>query len=265
MRPEWTIRTPAVRFLPLRGHMATAFSPPHDRRPDPPLVPVAPAKRGLPARIGRAVLFVALGYYALCVLLLVAYRFVNPPITGVQLQRYVGAAIAREPYAMERNFVPRARLPAHVGRAVVAAEDGRFWMHWGFDLKEMAAAGMEVFDGEMPRGASTIPQQLVKNLFGVTTRNPLRKLFDWALTPPALLILGRERILELYLNHVEWGRGIFGIDAAARHHYGVSAPNLSRAQAAGLAALLPNPLRRTPGNTPQYRAEILRRMGVRGW
>ena len=117
----------------------------------------------------------------------------------------------------------------------------------------------------MPRGASTITQQLMKNLFGCTCRNPVRKIYDWALTPPAELILGKERILELYLNNVEWGRGVFGIEAGARHHYGTSARGLSRSQAAGMAALLPNPLKRTPRSTPQYRSEILRRMSARGW
>ena len=171
----------------------------------------------------------------------------------------------RRPVDFERRFVPYRRLPTHVGRAVIAAEDGRFWRHRGFDLEEMRNAGMEVFEGDLPRGASTITQQLMKNLFGFAGRNPIRKLYDMGLTLPAELILGKERILELYLNHVEFGPGIFGIDAGARHHYGVGATNLSRSQAAGLAALLPNPLRRTPANTPQYRSEILRRMAHRGW
>lgn len=221
--------------------------------------------RRIAKRAGKVVLALAAGYYAACLVLLVAYRFVTPPITGVQLQRRVEALVSRQPYRLERRHVAYASLPAHVPRAVLAAEDGRFWSHWGFDLKEMRAAGMEVFDGEIPRGASTITQQLMKNLFGVTSRNPVRKLFDWALTPPAQVILGRERILELYLNSAEWAPGVFGIDAAARHHYGVRARDLSRSQAAGLAALLPNPHRRTPANTPQYRSEILRRMNARGW
>jgi monofunctional biosynthetic peptidoglycan transglycosylase len=216
-------------------------------------------------RIGQIVIGFIAAYYIAAVLLLVVYRFAAPPITGVQLQRHVESLIARREYGMRRTFVPYSRLPAHVGRAVVAAEDGRFWNHWGFDLEEMAKASTEIFDGEMPRGASTITQQLVKNLFGCACRNPVRKFFDYTLTIPAELILGKERILELYLNNVEWAPGVFGIEAAARHHYGTGARSLSRSQAAGLAALLPNPLRRTPRTTPQYRAEILRRMGVRGW
>ncbi len=236
-----------------------------------------PASRGAPGasgrarlrrtatRIGKPILAVLAGYYVLCLLLLVVYRFVDPPTTAVQLQRRVESWIAGRDYRLRKREMEYARIPTHVSRAVIAAEDGRFWRHWGFDVAEMRAASTEIFDGELPRGASTITQQLVKNLFGCACRNPVRKIFDMALTPPAELILGKERILELYLNNAEWGDGVFGIDAAARHHYGTSARGLSRSQAAGLAALLPNPLRRTPESTRQYRGEILRRMGVRGW
>jgi monofunctional glycosyltransferase len=213
----------------------------------------------------RVLLVVLLGYYVLCLVLLAAYRFVDPPATGVQLQRIIEDRIAGDDVRMRRQPVAYARLPRHVPRAVVAAEDGRFWNHWGFDFAEMRAAAGAVFQGERPRGASTITQQLVKNLFGTTHRNPVRKLYDYALTIPAELLLGKERILELYLNNVEWGPAVFGIDAGARHHYGTSARNLSRTQAAGLAALLPNPRVRTPGNTGWYRNEILRRMTRRGW
>jgi monofunctional biosynthetic peptidoglycan transglycosylase len=228
--------------------------------------PAAPSRtRRLATRVGKVVAAIALGYYAFCLLLLLVYRFAAPPLTGVQLQRRVEASVKGRQYRVQKTFVPYRQLPRHVSSAVIAAEDGRFWRHWGFDLEEMAAAGLSVFDGEIPRGASTITQQLMKNLFGGTARNPVRKLYDVTLTPPAELILGKQRILELYLNNVEWGPGVFGIEAAAKYHYGTRAKDLSRNQAAGLAALLPNPLRRTPANTPQYRSEILRRMAHRGW
>jgi monofunctional glycosyltransferase len=229
--------------------------------------PPSPRSRSqrIAVRLGKAVLAVLAGYYVLCVLLLIVYRFVAPPTTAVQLQRRVESWITRREYRQEKRFLPYSRIPRHVSRAVIVAEDGRFWRHWGFDLAEMRAASAGVFDGELPRGASTITQQLMKNLFGCACRNPVRKVFDMALTVPAELILGKERILELYLNNAEWGPGVFGIDAAARHHYGTTARGLSRSQAAGLAALLPNPLRRTPRSTSQYRAEILRRMAFRGW
>ena len=216
-------------------------------------------------RIGRWVLYVLGGYYLLCVLLLVVYRFVPPPTTGVQMQRRVEAVLSGSDYRKEHERVSLEALPAHVGRAVVAAEDGDFWNHSGFAWGEMISAGTEAASGVRIRGASTITQQLVKNLFGTTHPNPLRKVYDLTLTPVAELVLGKERILELYLNEVEWGEGRWGIESGAQHHYGVSATELSRTQAAGMAALLPNPRGRTPANTPRYRAEILRRMGARGW
>lgn len=221
--------------------------------------------RGRLRRLLRLALLIFGGYYLLCVLLLLLFRFVQPPTTGVQTQRRMEALLSGEEYDKERRLVAVEALPRHVGRAVVAAEDGRFWSHSGFDWEEMRNASRDAAGGIRIRGASTITQQLMKNLFGTTHRNPIRKVYDVALTPAAELILGKERILELYLNQVEWGEGVWGIDAAARHHYGVPAADLSRTQAAGLAALLPNPRSRTPDNTGNYRREILRRMGVRGW
>jgi monofunctional biosynthetic peptidoglycan transglycosylase len=232
-------------------------------------MPGSAARRGrVKARLIRAAKLVGVvlaAYYVLAVVLLVVYRFVNPPITGLQLQRRIESVFASGPYRPKDTPVALRTLPRHVPRAIVAAEDGRFYTHHGFDLIEMRRAGEQALEGRRARGASTITQQLMKNLFGCTCRNPVRKLYDFALTPPAELILGKQRILELYLNEVEWGRGVYGIEEAARLHYGTRARSLSATQAAGLAALLPNPRRRTPANTGQYRAEILRRMRVRGW
>ena len=232
---------------------------------EPTVDPRAPRRRGWLRRLAGIALKAFLAYYVFCVLLLVAYRFVSPPGTGVQLQRRLEARLAGRAYTPRGHDVPLARMSPHVAKAVVAAEDGRFWTHHGYDLKEMGVAGQGVVDGTRMRGASTITQQLVKNLFGCACRNPIRKVYDLTLTPAAELILGKHRILELYLDEVEWGDGIFGVDAAARKHYGVGAHDLTRSQAAGLAALLPNPRRRTPATTGEYRRDILRRMESRGW
>ncbi|MDP9349250.1 MAG: monofunctional biosynthetic peptidoglycan transglycosylase [Gemmatimonadota bacterium] len=221
--------------------------------------------RDVAVRLAKVLLALFAGVYLLFVVLLVVYRFVPPPVTGVQLQRRIEAWAAGREYDPRREHVPLDALPKHVPRAVVAAEDGRFWSHSGFDWVEMRRAGEDAAEGGRVRGASTITQQLMKNLFGCACRNPVRKVYDLALTPAAELILGKRRILELYLNQVEWGPGVWGIEAAARHHYGVGARKLSRTQAAGLAALLPNPRRRMPENTAWYRKEILRRMRNRGW
>jgi monofunctional glycosyltransferase len=246
----------------------TLFLDPGDGAIGPSAPRPSPTSRGSAVtvrRVVKALLLLVLAYYGFALALLVVYRFTPPPVTGVQVQRKLEARLAGREYSAERSYRALSALPAHVPRAVVAAEDGRFWNHSCFDLVEMGRAGREALEGGRLRGASTITQQLMKNLFGCACRNPLRKVYDLTLTPAAELILGKERILELYLNNVEWGEGVFGIEAAARHHYGVSAANLSRAQAAGLAALLPNPLKRTPANTSGYRSAILRRMSQRGW
>lgn len=227
-----------------------------------------PAARGRPRlifRIVRAALVLLAAFYLLFTLLLLLYRFVPPPITGLQLQRRIEALAAGTKYEPKKTFRRLEAISRHAPRAVVAAEDGSFWRHHGFDLEQLRTAGMEALEGRRLRGASTITQQLMKNLFGCACRNPLRKFYDLALTPAAEVILGKQRILELYLNEVEWGRGVWGIEAAARHYYGVSAGRLTRTQSAGLAALLPNPRHRTIRNTPQYRREILRRMRFYGW
>lgn len=247
--------------------------PPEDEIQEPPWAPPdadePPRGRGLARRaLGLAMKAVA-AYWLFCVVLLVVYRFAWPPVTAVQLQRKMEARVAGRAYAFQRQHVSMDAMSPHVAHAVVAAEDGRFWTHWGFDLQEMRNARRDITGGGRMRGASTIPQQLMKNLFGCACRNPLlggvRKLFDWTLTPVAELVLGRERILDLYLDSAEWGDGVFGVEAAARHHYHRSARELTRSQAAGLAALLPNPRQRTTRNTGAYRREILRRMTRRDW
>lgn len=223
------------------------------------------ARRHWVWRAAKWALAIFLGYYLFCVLLLVVYRFVPPPTTGVRIERRLGALFSSGEYAARMEWVELEDLPRHVPRAVVAAEDGRFWQHHGFDFGEMKDARGEALSGARFRGASTLTQQLMKNLFGCTCRNPVRKLYDLTLTPAAELILGKNRIMELYLNEVEWGEGVFGVGAAAKERYDVSARRLSRTQSAGLAALLPNPRKRTIRNTSEYRREILRRMSFRGW
>jgi monofunctional biosynthetic peptidoglycan transglycosylase len=115
------------------------------------------------------------------------------------------------------------------------------------------------------RGASTITQQLVKNLFLTTSRSLVRKAVEFTLAPVAERLLSKQRILELYLNVIEWGPGIYGAEAAARSWYAVPAARIDREQAARLAALIPSPLRRKPARMSGYSAEILRRMAQRSW
>jgi len=139
-------------------------------------------------------------------------------------------------------------ISPHVKRAVLVAEDINFFSHHGFDLDEMKAALGQAFDdGEAPRGASTITQQLAKNLWLSPSRNPLRKVKEAVLTWQLERDLGKRRILELYLNVVELGPGVYGVGAASRRYFGKSPAELDEAEAARLAASLPRPTTWYPG------------------
>ncbi|MEM1054952.1 MAG: monofunctional biosynthetic peptidoglycan transglycosylase [Bacteroidota bacterium] len=210
--------------------------------------------------------FLALfGYLLACTLLLVAYRWVDPPITTVQIQRLTEAAIAGEPFSLRYDPVADDAQDIDARQAVVASEDARFYTHHGFDAVELRAAYEEARAGGGMRGASTITQQLVKNLFLTTHRSWIRKGMEVPLTVLAELIVPKERILTLYLNSAEWGPGVFGLQAAASHHYGTSASALSREQAARLVAVLPAPLERRPQNMSRTSSRIQTRMRQMGW
>jgi len=224
---------------------------------------------GLGARLRRFVRLALVGlvtFYGAVVLALVYLRFLPPLTTMVQVQRRVESWFTRGPYDKRMAWVDASTLPRHVTRAVVAAEDTRFWQHDGFDFESLEAARKTADrTGLPPRGASTITQQLVKNLFFTTHRSYVRKGLEMTITPLAELILGKARILELYVNVVEWGPGVYGIEAASRHWYRTPARRLTRDRAARLAAILPAPRRRKPDRMGGYASVIQQRMAAMGW
>lgn len=222
------------------------------------------------ARLGTRTLkwfaFGVAGYLALCILLLLLYTVVAPPFTGVRLQRRVELLLDGESPRLRSTRVSMERIDSDLPHAVVAAEDGRFFNHHGIDLEAIRIAARDnQRSGGRTRGGSTITQQLVKNLFMTTRGGWLRKAFEVPLALVADLVLSKERQLELYLNVAEWGPGLFGAEEAARYHYGKSARNLTREEAAGLAALLPAPRTRTVTGTGWYRSIILQRMQQMGY
>ena len=206
-----------------------------------------------------------LALWSAAALLLVAARWIDPPTTAVQMQRRLQALIHRKPYQKRFDFVPLNQISPDLQHAVVAAEDSRFYQHHGFDWHEIQIAAHEDMEGERTRGASTLTQQLVKNLFFGIDRSILRKGAEATLVPVAELVLGKRRILELYLNLVEWGPGVYGAEAASRFYDHTSARNIGRQQAAQLAAVLPAPLKRRPERMTRYPAIILERMQRMGW
>ena len=197
---------------------------------------------------------------------LVLLRWVNPPTTGVQMQRSIEAMFSRRAYQKRQKFVPVGRISTDLQHAVIAAEDGHFYGHHGIDWEQVEQVAEESSEtGHIRRGASTITQQLVKNLFFTTHRNPVRKAFEYTLAPMADSILGKRRVLELYLNVIEWGPGVYGAEAAAEYHYHTTAAKLDREQAARLAGCLPAPRRRKPARMDHYSALIMDRMSQHGW
>ena len=203
--------------------------------------------------------------WSLGVLILVAARWIDPPTTAVHMQRRLQAWIQRKPYRERYDFVPLSRISRDFQHAVIAAEDQRFYQHHGFDWHAMQIAVGDDMEGGRIRGGSTLTQQLVKNLFFGTGRSILRKGAEFTLVPVAELALGKRRILELYLNVVEWGPGVYGAESACRSYYETSAADIDREQGARLAAILPLPLRRRPDRMNRYSGLIQDRMLQMGW
>ena len=206
------------------------------------------------------------GFYLFCLTALCAMRWINPPATMVQTQRRVQAWLQHKAYTRRAQWTPLSRIAPDLQHAVISAEDGRFFQHHGIDWKEVQkVVDRDVEQGGLGRGGSTITQQLVKNLFFTTSRSVLRKAVEFTLAPAAEWVLPKKRILELYLNVIEWGPGVYGAEAAARYWYSIPASKIDRDQAARLAAVIPSPLRRKPARMSSYSTEILHRMQQTGW
>lgn len=187
---------------------------------------------------GRLAFYLAAAFLAL----VLVYAFVNPRLTPyVIAERFREGGIARQ-------WVPIEDMAPAVARSVVAAEDANFCRHWGFDMKAIRAA----LDEGAGRGASTISQQVTKNVFLWHGRSWPRKALEGLMTPVVELVWTKRRILEVYLNVAETGPGLFGIEAAAQHYFGVAAADLSPDQAARIAAILPDPKGRNPAKSSGY-------------
>ncbi|MEM7710212.1 MAG: monofunctional biosynthetic peptidoglycan transglycosylase [Pseudomonadota bacterium] len=179
---------------------------------------------------------VVLVVVALVLLWVLAYRWINPLTTP-----YIWSEGSRIG-TIQRDWVDIEDVAPVMARAVVAAEDANFCRHWGFDVNAIRGA---IEDGAT-RGASTISQQVVKNTFLWHGRSWVRKAAEAALTPAMEALWPKRRVLEMYLNVAEFDEGVFGVQAAARHHFGVAATDLSVGQAAALASILPSPKTRDP-------------------
>lgn len=226
------------------------------------------ARPSLPRRLLTLAGKIIFGFIIISLMWVALYRFVPVPLTW---------PMARDAIAgkhIERKWVPLSRISPAVPRAAIGAEDARFCEHRGFDFEAMEAAAAKNAAGKKLRGGSTISQQTAKNAFLWPGRSYVRKALEAYFTVLIEAIWGKKRIMEVYLNIAEMGPGIYGVEAAAQHYFGVSAAKLSNAQAARIAAILPQPVKRNaaaPGKfVKRYarkiekRARVVRNEGIDG-
>ncbi len=207
---------------------------------------VPPPRPSLKRRILRWAGRILGGIAAFYAALILLFSFLPPPINLYQLSESIRLG------GIEKQWVAIEDIAPVMPRAVVAAEDANFCNHWGFD---MAAIRSAIAEGSN-RGASTLSQQVTKNVFLWQGRSWLRKAMEAGLTPAVELVWTKRRILEVYLNVAEFGEGVFGVQAAAQHYFGVDAKDLTDVQAARLAAVLPDP----KGRNPAKPSDFVRRM-----
>lgn len=200
-------------------------------------------------RLLRLALLIVLVGLLLPVPFVVAYRFVPPPITSLMVIRWLGGT------PIDRHWVQLDRISAALPRAVIASEDEKFCTHHGFDWVAVNNAYRAWRAGREPKGASTITMQVAKNLFLWPGRSVIRKGVEAYLTVLLEFFWDKHRIMEVYLNVIEWGDGIYGADTAAHHYFNKAASGLTTQEAALLAAVLPDPRDWSPIHPTQYIGE----------
>ncbi len=173
-------------------------------------------------------------------------KFFNPPVTITQISEFLNFG------KLERDYVDYDEMSSHVKKAVIAAEDQKFFTHNGFDYQAIEKAYRDNEKGKKIKGGSTISQQTAKNVFLWQDRSWFRKGLETIYTFIIELIWGKEVILERYLNSIEMGQGVFGVEAASQYYFGKSAKNLTKSEAAWIAAILPNPKKYDPNNPSSY-------------
>ncbi len=211
-----------------------------------------PAGRRKGAGILKAVSRTVCWFVAVTVLWGLIYRFVDPPVTWLMIQRGVERKADGKEWKADREWRDLDEISSNLKRAAIAGEDAAFMAHYGFDLEAIQVAYERNQAGGRVRGGSTISQQTAKNVFLWPGRSWIRKGFEAYFTVLIELLWGKERILEVYLNVIETGNGIYGVEAACQQYWGKSSESLSRRQAALLISILPSPLRWTPVKPTRY-------------
>jgi monofunctional biosynthetic peptidoglycan transglycosylase len=200
-------------------------------------------KRSFIVRLLRFILFAHLWFWGIIVVFCLLYSFVNPPVTPLMLQRY----LFRQYEWHRREYVRLENIPQRTVNMTISLEDANYYKHFGFEWKMVEEAWQKNQKaGKIRFGASTISNQVARTIFLTTDRNYLRKYLEIQVTLIMEAVMSKHRMLELYFNYVEWGKGIYGIETASRYYYGTGCANLSRAQSMKLVSILTNPIDYTP-------------------
>lgn len=203
-------------------------------------------------RIQKVLQWIVLLFFGSTILAVLIYRFAPVPITPLMLIRCAQQMTHGEKVRLKHHWVPLDSISKYLPVAVMASEDQRFMTHHGFDMVEIQNALEEREQGKRIRGGSTISQQTAKNVFLWPTSSWVRKGFEAYFTVLIELVWSKERIMEVYLNSIEMGDGIYGAEAVAQQHFGRSAADLTRANCALIAATLPNPLKFSSKDPSRY-------------
>jgi len=199
-----------------------------------------------------------LWFFGISILLVVLFKWIPVPFTPLMITRAIEQKMDGQEMTCSHDWVPLEDISVNLQKAVIASEDGNFLKHNGFDFKAMQKAFKNNNRGKKLKGGSTISQQTAKNVFLWQGRSYIRKGLEAYFTFLIELVWGKERIMEVYLNSIEMGKGVYGAEAAAEHWYRTDAKDLTKIQAAGIAAILPNPRKYKATNSSSY---IERRKG----
>lgn len=191
-------------------------------------------------------------FFVISTFLVVLFKFVPVPFTPLMGIRALEQKSDGQEMTCSHDWVPLEEISPNIQKAVIASEDANFLTHYGFDFNAIEKAMENNEKGKRLKGGSTISQQTAKNVFLWQGRSYIRKGLEAYFTVLIELIWGKERIMEAYLNSIEMGGGVYGIEAAANHWYGKKADNLSKREAAGIAAILPNPRKFKASNSSGY-------------
>ncbi|WP_396150269.1 monofunctional biosynthetic peptidoglycan transglycosylase [Flavobacterium sp.] len=211
--------------------------------------PKSTGKKGFFSHIMRFFWKLFIWFNIVSLFFVVLYKFVPVPYTPLMVIRYFENKSAGKNIETKHHWVPIEDISKNLQKAVIASEDGRFFEHYGLDFSAMQKAAVGNFKGKKLKGGSTITQQTAKNVFLWQGRSYFRKALEAYYTVLIELVWGKQRILEVYLNSIEMGDGIYGAEAATQHWYKRDCKSLTRMQAAGIAAILPNPRRFSPNGS----------------